>query len=67
MTSKKTPEPPSGTSRKWERTGRARRVTDRVPDTRRGWAPPRPGRAWINGDEVGGVDPRYTHLSAWLD
>jgi len=25
-------------------------------------APPR-GRAWLNGREVGGVDPRFAHLS----
>jgi hypothetical protein len=25
------------------------------------------GRAWINGREVGGADPRYTHLEAWHD
>jgi hypothetical protein len=23
------------------------------------------GRAWLNGREVGGADPRYTHLDAW--
>ena len=22
------------------------------------------GRAWINGEEVGGADPRFAHLSA---
>lgn len=25
------------------------------------------GRAWINGREVGGTDPRYTHLSTSND
>ena len=65
MTSKKTPEPPAETRSRLDR--RRRRATDRVPETRRDWAPPRPGRAWINGAEVGGVDTRYTHLSAWLD
>ena len=25
------------------------------------------GRAWINGEEVGGVDPRFAHLSASHD
>lgn len=25
------------------------------------------GRAWINGREVGGADPRYTHLEASHD
>jgi hypothetical protein len=26
-----------------------------------------PGRAWINGREVGGTDPRYAHLGASYD
>ena len=26
-----------------------------------------PGRAWINGREVGGPDPRYLHLTASYD
>jgi hypothetical protein len=25
------------------------------------------GRAWINGDEVGGADPRFEHLNASYD
>jgi hypothetical protein len=25
------------------------------------------GRAWINGNEVGGVDPRYAHLDRSYD
>ena len=25
------------------------------------------GRAWLNGREVGGADPRYTHLEASYD
>jgi hypothetical protein len=25
------------------------------------------GRAWINGDEVGGSDPRYAHLNRSYD
>jgi hypothetical protein len=25
------------------------------------------GRAWINGDEVGGADPRFAHLNASYD
>jgi hypothetical protein len=25
------------------------------------------GRAWLNGREVGGTDPRYTHLEASHD
>jgi hypothetical protein len=28
---------------------------------------PRGGRAWINGREVGGPDPRFAHLSATYD
>ncbi|HEY6781537.1 MAG TPA: hypothetical protein VI111_11310 [Thermoleophilaceae bacterium] len=27
----------------------------------------RPGRAWINGREVGGTDPRFAHLRAIYD
>lgn len=27
----------------------------------------RPGRAWINGREVGGTDPRLAHLRAVYD
>ena len=30
-------------------------------------APRLGGRAWINGEEVGGVDPRFAHLSASHD
>ena len=30
-------------------------------------APRLGGRAWINGEEVGGVDPRFAHLSASYD
>lgn len=25
------------------------------------------GRAWINGDEVGGADPRFAHLNRSYD
>jgi hypothetical protein len=25
------------------------------------------GRAWINGDEVGGADPRFAHLNTSYD
>jgi hypothetical protein len=27
----------------------------------------KPGRAWINGREVGGTDARFAHLSAGSD
>ena len=30
-------------------------------------APRLGGRAWINGEEVGGADPRFAHLSASYD
>jgi hypothetical protein len=51
-----------------QRRGRLRRVDDdrrieRAIDARRGLRSPGPGRAWINGREVGGTDPRYVHLS----
>ncbi len=28
---------------------------------------PTPGRAWINGREVGGVNPRFAHLAGSYD
>jgi hypothetical protein len=39
------------------------RRVGRAIDARRGLAASRVGRAWINGHEVGGADPRYIHLS----
>ena len=39
------------------------RRVGRAIDVRRGLATSRVGRAWINGREVGGADPRYIHLS----
>jgi hypothetical protein len=50
-------------------TGRRRARTDedrrlgRAIDARRSLTDHRAGRAWINGREVGGEDPRYAHLS----
>ncbi|MEK6278578.1 MAG: hypothetical protein AABM29_11265 [Actinomycetota bacterium] len=41
--------------------GRDQRVS-RVRPGRRPLSPPGGGRAWINGREVGGADPRYRHL-----
>ena len=38
-----------------------RRLADSADAARHG------GRAWINGEEVGGVDPRFAHLSASHD
>jgi hypothetical protein len=43
--------------------------------TKKRLSPPRPrkpvlirfGRAWINGNEVGGTDPRYAHLDRSYD
>ncbi len=49
------------------RDPRSDRRAGRTIKVPRGWATPRAGRAWINGREVGGVDPRYVHLSDWLD
>lgn len=45
--------------------GRARdQRLSRVIQARRGLRSPRGGgRAWINGREVGGSDPRYAHLA----
>ncbi len=40
----------------------------RVIQARRRLDSPRPGgRAWINGREVGGSDPRYVHLGQTYD
>jgi hypothetical protein len=39
------------------------RRVGRAIDARRGLATRGVGRAWINGSEVGGTDPRYIHLS----
>ena len=39
------------------------RRVGRAIGARQGLAPRRVGRAWINGREVGGADPRYLHLS----
>ena len=41
-----------------------RRHLDRVVEARRRLAR---GRAWINGREVGGMEPRYAHLTASHD
>lgn len=42
--------------------GGDRRV-GRAIDARRDLTNRRGGRAWVNGREVGGADPRYIHLS----
>jgi hypothetical protein len=39
------------------------RRVGRAIDARRDLTTRRGGRAWINGREVGGSDPRYIHLS----
>ena len=39
------------------------RRVGRAIDARRDLTNRRGGRAWINGREVGGADPRYIHLS----
>ena len=48
--------------RRLERAIEARR---RLADTAD--APRLGGRAWINGEEVGGADPRFAHLTASHD
>jgi hypothetical protein len=48
--------------RRLERAIEARRRLAESAD-----APRLGGRAWINGEEVGGVDPRFAHLSAFHD
>ena len=49
------PEEPKRTRQRMLRAIAARQVLESP-------APPR-GRAWINGREVGGPDPRFAHLS----
>ena len=39
----------------------------RIEARRRPTSPRGGGRAWINGREVGGTDPRYAHLSCGSD
>ena len=43
------------------------RRVGRATDARRDLTNRRAGRAWINGREVGGADPRYIHLSESYD
>jgi hypothetical protein len=43
-------------------TDRTRRVMQAIAARRRLGAPAPRGRAWINGREVGGPDPRWSHL-----
>jgi len=46
---------------------RDRRMSQTVQARRRLQPPKGGGRAWINGREVGGADPRYRHLSGSYD
>lgn len=43
------------------------RVSGAIRARRRLHSPRGGGRAWINGREVGGSDPRYAHLSRSYD
>jgi hypothetical protein len=45
---------------------RARRAAAKLPPKRDALLA-RGGRAWINGAEVGGTDPRYAHLNRSYD
>ena len=38
-----------------------RRIADPADEARQG------GRAWINGEEVGGANPRFAHLAVSFD
>ena len=49
------------------RNARDQRLSDAIRARRRLHSPRGGGRAWINGREVGGSDPRYTHLSRSYD
>jgi hypothetical protein len=44
-----------------------RRPRPRARSVRRREAAKAPGRAWINGREVGGGDPRFDHLAVSYD
>jgi hypothetical protein len=55
---------PEGRHRK-RRLERAMEARRRLADAAD--APRLGGRAWINGEEVGGADPRFAHLSASYD
>jgi hypothetical protein len=48
------------------RDDRRRRLMQAI-DARRGLKSRGSGRAWINGREVGGTDPRYLHLERTHD
>jgi len=47
--------------------GRDQRVSRGLRPGRRPISPRGGGRAWINGREVGGADPRYRHLDCSYD
>jgi len=46
---------------------REQRLSRAILARRRLNSPRGGGRAWINGREVGGTDPRYTHLETSND
>ena len=46
---------------------RAQRLSRAIHARRRLNSPRGGGRAWINGREVGGTDPRYSHLATVND
>ncbi len=48
-------------------TDRDQRMSRPVQARRRLISPRGGGRAWINGREVGGADPRYVHLAGTYD
>ena len=47
--------------------GRDRRVSRGLQARRRPISPRGGGRAWINGREVGGTDPRFAYLTVAYD
>jgi hypothetical protein len=61
------PERAAGRLAELHRAASERRV-GRAIRARRDLASPRAGgRVWLNGREVGGADPRYTHLETSHD
>ena len=58
---------PMGTARHRLRKQGPAAATGRQADASRVRALMHAGRAWINGSEVGGTDPRFAHLNRSYD
>ncbi|CAN5205504.1 hypothetical protein BH20ACT20_BH20ACT20_01640 [soil metagenome] len=67
MPESKLPHVKQSVTRLPRNTDRDRRMFRTVQARRRLTSPRGGGRAWINGREVGGSDPRYAHLAGSYD